>query len=280
MESYDSTNTCNCVSASLFPCIMGIMRKLFVLTAIVLLSPILAHAQYAEIEGEKADYDMVSAKESHDDLWKYKRKLMLGFTTGELDQKIRFGGKITSRWGVSLVSGRNIYLHSRAIGGFLKFGINLDLNFNYMNFAKGSGKLSGIWNTEESDDAPTLGRHYVTGGLAIGPTATFAPFYASDNRNLAQLKFRPYFHVVPSYAAYLVSDDEDTEVHGAFACWCAAGLEAQWKRLIVGFEWKGCTAKYKGLVDNIIADSTEGYDSQGSYKFDTNMFNIMLGFAF
>lgn len=218
------------------------------------------------------------------DIWKYKRKFMLGYTIGTLDQKKRFGGEISSRWGASITSSiAHIYLHRSPIGGFLKFGLNIDLNLNYMNFAKGSGKISDIMhpNDDESGlETISLGRHYLTAGVAIGPTASFAPFYASSDKRLASLIFRPYFHVVPSYGAYIISEDDDTDLHNAFALWCAAGLELQWKRLIVGVEWKGSTAKYKGFVDNLISGIDEGYEAQRSHKFDVNMFNISIGFAY
>lgn len=217
----------------------------------------------------------------NDDIWRFKRKVMVGFTTGELDQKARFGGKISSRWGASFTMGRNIYLHKKPIAGFLKIGLNIDGAFNYMNFAKGSGSLSNIigGNFEDAEEI-SLGRHYLTAGVAIGPNATFAPFYASQNRKLAALVFRPYFHVVPSFATYMVSDNDDMEMHNAFALWCTAGVEIQWKRLIFGMGWKGCTAKYKGMMDNLMSEFEENYEASGSYKFDTNMFNISIGLAF
>lgn len=221
--------------------------------------------------------------EPNTDIWKYKGKFTVGYTTGTLDQKKRFGGEISSRWGVSITSGRNIFLHNRPIGGFLRFGLNIDVNVNYLNFAKGTGSFSDIMNPGDEDGengAASLGRHYLTTGFAIGPTATFAPFYASQNGRLACLVFRPYFHVVPSYATYIISDDDDTELHNAFAFWCAAGLEVQWKRLIVGFEWKGSTAKYKGMLDSLMGDMEEGYEPEKAHKFDVNMFNFSIGLAF
>ena len=153
-----------------------------------------------------------------------------------------------------------------------------------MNFAKGKGSLSDIMHPDFSNDNEempfSLGRHYLTAGLAIGPNATFAPFYKFSNPNLAALKFRPYFHVVPSFATYMVSDEDDMEFHNAFAFWCAAGMEIQWKRLVLGLGWKGSTAKYKGMVDSILGSMEDGESSPESYKFDVNMFNIMIGFAF
>ena len=220
-----------------------------------------------------------------DAIWKHqKKKFLLGFTTATLDQKSRFGGEISSRWGAFFKTGYNINLHPKPIGGFVKIGLNLDLEMNYINFAKGTGSLSDMMHPEDLGDDEempfSLGRHYLTAGLAIGPNVTFAPFYKSSNYNLASLRFRPYFHVVPSFATYIVSDEEDMDFHNAFAFWCAAGLEIQWRRLIVGFEWKGSTAKYKGVVDNLIGSMLEGETSSESYKFDVNMFNIAIGFGF
>lgn len=251
----------------------------------------LSHTGAASLQEEtdSAAVPLVELRADNYDVWKYKRRFMVGFTTGTLDQKKRFGGEISSRWGASIISGRNIYLHRKAIGGFLKFGLNIDVNINYVNFAKGSGKFSDIMNPGDSDidygdeDGETsvsLGRHYLTAGMAVGPTATFAPFYASNSRSLAALKFRPYFHVVPSYATYIISDEEDTEFNNAFALWCAAGMEIQWKRLIVGLEWKGCTAKYKGMVDDLVSDLEDGYEPEKPHKFDMNMFNVSIGLAF
>ncbi|MDE6027885.1 MAG: hypothetical protein K2G23_07430 [Muribaculaceae bacterium] len=212
-------------------------------------------------------------------IWRYNKKFMLGFTTGKLDRKNRFGGEISSRWGASLVGGRNIHFHRNPIAGFLKIGMNLDFEANYMNFEKGSGSFSDIINPDNYDDyenIPTLGEHYLTIGVAVGPTATFAPFYAFSNADLAALRFRPYFRITPSFASYIVSDEDDIEMHNAFALWYSAGLEIQWKRLIVGLGWKGSSAKYKGLVDDFLNEES----SSESYKFDVNMFNILIGVAF
>ena len=172
---------------------------------------------------------------SQADIWKYNKKIMLGFSTGTIDQKVRFGGKLSSRWGLSLYSGRNIFLHRKAIGNFLRFGLNVNMNLNYINFAKGKGSLNDFISgspaqdkDEDSDIGVNLGRHFLSAGVAVGPTASFAPFYMSANKNLAVLRFRPYFNVVPSYAGYIVSEDDDLELHNAFALWCAAGIEIQW----------------------------------------------------
>ena len=233
------------------------------------------------VKSEEYEYTPTEKPAFNDDIWKFKRKFMLSFTTGTLDQKSRLGGEIDSRWGVSLISGQNIYLHRKPIGGFLRFGLNLEADINYLNFAKGNGTFSDLIHSGGSDDVQaTLGRHYLTIGVSLGPTASFAPFFASANRKLAALTFRPYFHAVPSYAAYIVSDDDDVEFYNAFAFFCAAGMEIQWKRLIFGVEWKGSTAKYKGLSEDIMADMDEDYEADKPHKFDMNMVNISIGFAF
>ncbi len=219
-----------------------------------------------------------------DDIWKYKKKgFMVGFTTGTLDPESGAGEAMSSRWGIAVKTGFNIYLHRKPLGGFAKIGLDIDMEANYMNFAKGKGSFSDIMHPDLSgeDFSVSFGRHYLTGGIAIGPNVTFAPFFNSSNRNLAALKFRPYFHVVPSYASYIVSDEDETEFHNAFAFWCSAGLQIQWKRLLVDFNWKGSTAKYKGLLNNLISDLTgDATKSSESYKINVNMVNILIGISF
>ncbi|MDE6811524.1 MAG: hypothetical protein K2J15_04155, partial [Muribaculaceae bacterium] len=212
-------------------------------------------------------------------IWKRTKRFTVGFSTGELDRKRRFGGVIKSRWGIELKIGRNIYLHPKPIAGFMRIGLDLDADVTYLNMAKGSGNLSDMWENPGESEI-NLGQHYLTAGLAVGPNITFAPFYRFENKNLRVLKFRPYFHVIPSFASYIVSDSDDMEFHSAFAFWCSAGMEIQWKRLLVGLEWKGSTAKYKGLMDSIISEFEGGGENSDSYKFDCNMFNVSIGLAF
>lgn len=235
-------------------------------------------ASDTEVESIDSENTSGSAVTADPSIWKYTRRIMIGGSFGELDRKRRYGGVIKSRWGVGLKTGRNIYVHRKPIAGFMRIGIDVDLDMNYMNMAKGTGSLSDAWNHPEDD--MDLGEHYLTLGVAVGPNITFAPFSWSANQNLRSLRFRPYFHLTPSYATYIVANSDDGEFHNAFALWCSAGLEIQWKRLLFGLEWKGSTAKYKGMVDSLLAEDDEDYVKVGSHKFDCNMFNISIGLAF
>lgn len=153
------------------------MRQI-ISSALVLIASLFVAAPAFAQEEQKVPEAKEAKFTPGDDIWKWKKRFMFSYTTGKLDLKRRYGGEISSRWGLSIKSGRNIYLHRGPIGGFLKFGLNIDVDVNYMNFAKGTGRLYDIWSDYDDDNAPTLGRHYLTAGLALGPTATFAPFYA------------------------------------------------------------------------------------------------------
>ncbi|MDE6468525.1 MAG: hypothetical protein K2L28_06465 [Muribaculaceae bacterium] len=225
-----------------------------------------------------------SAQEvDNSDLWKGNNKeLQLGYVSGSFDLGAD-GGKLDSRWGASLKSVRNIYLHRGPIGGFLKFGLHLGTDMSYMNFEKGHGSLSDITSGDfDGDDCLSLGKHYLAIGAAVGPTATFMPFINSSNRNLARLKFRAFFHVVPSYAAYITSsDDEGTDFHSAFCCYFSGGLNVMWRKLNVGVEWKGGRAKYKGLGGSMMGDDvTDLFYDGGKIRYGSKMFSVNIGFAF
>lgn len=216
------------------------------------------------------------------------KELTLGYTTGSFDLGAD-GGKLSSRWGASLSMLRNIYVHRGPIGGFLKFGIHFGTQINYMNFEKGHGSIKDIadgsfdGSYDESgnyiEDIPTLGKHYLTAGLAVGPTATFMPFFASHDHKLARLKVRLFFHVIPSYAAFITSGEDETEFHSAFECLFSGGLNVIWRKLNVGVEWKGGSARYNGLFEEMEGSSDLLYDG-GKPRYGCKMFTVSIGLTF
>lgn len=235
--------------------------------------------------------------------WKGNNKLFsLGFATGSFDLGKYNGGKLTSRWGVGLKGGGNIMVHPKPIANIVKFGIFIGADITYLNFKKGHGSLSGIFGGEEDDYnyeddyyyeddddneiMISLGTHYLAAGVAIGPTATVMPFYWCANPNVARIKVRPYFQVVPSYSALIVSDEDNMEVHGAFACLFAGGFELMWRKLSIGFEWKGGRARYKDFVGDLIDDMSGvgnvwvGAGNQKQPRYGCKMFTISLGVEF
>lgn len=255
------------------------MKRLFLLLVTFAVCAIGAFAQ---------DTDSLSNKLYNQDLWKGANKeISAGYTTGSFDLRLD-GGKQTSRWGASLTTLRNIYVHRGAIGGMLKFGIHIGAQINYMNFELGHGSLGdftggfdGNFDDDDEDEVSSLGKHYLAAGLALGPTATVMPFIWSGNRNLARLKLRAFFHVVPSYSAYITSDDEETDFHSAFCCYFAGGFNIIWRKLNVGVEWKSGRAKYKGLSENFDFGEFSATSSEGPKPhYRTNMFTVSLGLAF
>lgn len=253
-------------------------------------------------EGLDSDFTVDSQSDVIADnqrFWKGGNKLFsVGFTTGSFDKGRYNGGKLTSRWGVAFKAGRNIYVHPKPIANLVKFGIFIGAELNYMNFEKGHGSISSItggnyYDDDDDyydddyydDDYVSLGSHYLTAGLAIGPTATFMPFYWCSNPNVARIKVRPFFHVVPSYSALIVSDEDDAEVHGAFACLFSGGFELIWRKLSLGFEWKGGRARYKDFVSDLMDevynnDLWIGAGQQKQPRMGCKMFTFSIGIEF
>lgn len=218
-------------------------------------------------------------------LWAGARSLLsVGFTTGSFDRGKYNGGELNSKWGVAFKGGRNIMVHRNPIANLLKFGIFIGVDLNYMNFEKGHGSLSGIMNGsyDDTDEDVTLGSHYLAGGIAVGPTATVMPFYWCRNKNVARLKIRPFFNLVPSYSALLISNDVETEIHGAFELMYSGGFEIIWRKLSVGFEWKGGRARYKNLLgdmEGLVPDNVwvGGSDKSRQPRLGSKMFTVSIG---
>ncbi len=237
------------------------------------------------VEETPVQYKSVDSKDelidANNRFWKGSKKyISLGYTTGSFD----LGGpdgKLDSRWGASFAGVRNIYVHRGPIANFLKFGIMIGGEISYMNFEKGRGSLSdlsGGWD-EDSEEGwePSLGKHYLNAGVTVGPSATFLPFYSSGNSQLARLKLRAFFNVVPSYSALIVSDDEEADFNGAFTCLFSGGLQVIWRKLIVGLEWKGGRARYKSLLgdyDGIWVGNVK------SPRLGCKMFTASIGISF
>ena len=216
-----------------------------------------------------------------DKVWKGGNKeLLFGYNTGSFDLG-SMGGKLESRWGASIPSIRNIGLH-KPIAGMLKFGIHLGQQIDYLNFEKGTGSLKDFAEGfGDSDVESSLGKHYLTAGLVVGPTLTIAPFINSGNLNLARLKVRLFFHVVPSYAGYITSSEDETDFHSAFVLFYSGGLNLIWRKLNVGVEWKGGRGKYHGLANKFLFEEADDlFYNAGNPRYGTRMFSVKLGLAF
>lgn len=235
--------------------------------------------------------DMDSVPDANQRLWsKDKREFRLGYTMADFDRGPYNGGILQSRFGIALDMMGNVYLHRKAIGGFLKFGIQFGGQINYINFEKGKGKLSlgGMFNGADEGDSDsnyediTIGTHLFVAGIGVGPTATFMPFFKSNNPNLARLRFRVYFNVVPSYSGFIKSNEDDTQWNSAFACNFASGLNIFWRKLDIGFQYKGGKARYRDTVSDIEESVTgvSGFEKGKMPRFATNLYTISIGIVF
>lgn len=247
------------------------LKYTYTLALIAILAELPAYAD------ESGDFEQRVAK-----VWaKGNKTISLGYTTGSFDMGANLQGKLDSRWGLTFNSTRNYYLHRKPIAGLLKFGLEWGTNINYMNFEKGSGSLKDIANSMDGDEAPSLGTHYMAAGIALGPTITVAPFIHASSLNLARLKFRAFFHVVPSYAAFITSNEDETNFHSAFCCFFAGGLNVQWRKLNIGFEYKYGRAKYSDMMSDLVSDEVPDkiFYNGGKPKFNAEMLTFSIGLA-
>lgn len=197
-----------------------------------------------------------------------------------------------SKFGLSLQMGTVKPFHKEPIGGFLQFGYDiryLDLSFRrYGNIASDGSPLYNSdnkttytdkhgdehsanyvpWNVKKSD---------LFYSLSIGPTITFMPFRPSaSSASLRDLQFNLYALIGYGAGVMWFSIDEDADAGTAAAkdkddiVWMFShglratfGLNAQWRKLGLGFEHQIGRQNYKP-ADAGYGNSTEKFSSPSS----------------
>lgn len=274
---------------------MKIKKSVLTLAAAVLLTAISglpASAQeetsstYQEInpEGQSSTDEIIANNLQY---WKGNGSCFsIGYSTGSFD--LGSGeGKLTSNAGAAFKYNCNIYVHPKPIANMVKFGVSFGPAINYLKYKNGSSNISDLIGDPENlgESLPDFGTHFLTAGIGIGVSATVMPLIMVDNPYLARIKVRPFFHVVPSYSALLVSDQDDMRVHSGFGCLFAGGFELLWRKLSIGFEWKGGTTSYKDLIGDLAEtiggeEAAEYVGNTGTSNHSTHLFTVSLGVSF
>ena len=80
----------------------------------------------------KATIDSNEKEKKDKSVWGRKRFLTIGYVSQSLSPK--YGNDLEGSFGVSLTSGRTIYLHKKPIWGKLKFALDLGMDVNYTKY--------------------------------------------------------------------------------------------------------------------------------------------------
>ena len=165
--------------------------------------------------------------------------------------------KYKSDFSFSTSKRRTYDLHHKAIGGMLKFGIDMTwLDISFTRYEKGKklslaslsqslmgnvtngtfANFSDYFNAADkkalsdmSGDNLTdlvnridLGKFQISANiLAVGPNVRIAPFYPIGSRFLDKIKIGAYAHYIPTYSALIFTDGESDPVvcGGYMSCW-------------------------------------------------------------
>lgn len=197
-------------------------------------------------------------KEKDHSVWGHKKFLSIGYVNQTLSPN--YGDDLKGSFGVSLVSGRTIYLHKKPLWNRVKFAIDLGCDINYTKYKDYDEEYNGYYEDEET---PSLisGMHQCDIGFVIGPSITVNP--------VGDLRVSAYFRFVPSYSMLIIDD----EVNGSYVSFFTYGGEVSWKAIGIGVEGRFGNGKYGAIMsDDDVSDIKQ--------KYSTTSFRAYLCFRF
>lgn len=194
--------------------------------------------------------------------WERKKYFSLGYSNQTLSPE--YGNGFESKFGVSLVNGRNIFLHKKPIAKMLKFAIDLGSDINYAQYKD----LEGDYDLPESEpgyedeEDMDFGMHHIDIGLHVGPSISINP--------VDHLKLSVYFRFVPSYSMLILN----SELYQSFTPLFTYGGEISYKVIGIGIEGRSGNAKYTDMLAQI-----EGAESM-KIKYHTSALRFYISFRF
>lgn len=207
----------------------------------------------------KATIDSNEKEKKDKSVWGRKKFLTIGYVSQSLSPK--YGNDLEGSFGVSLTSGRTIYLHKKPIWGKLKFALDLGMDVNYTKYKDFDEDYNNYY---ENEDSPALlsGMHQCDLGALLGASATVNP--------VGDLRVSAYFRFVPTYSMLIIDED----MSGSYVSFFTYGGEVTWKAIGIGIEGRSGSGKY----GSIISDDESGEDIKE--KFSTSSLRVYLSFRF
>lgn len=175
-------------------------------------------------------------------VWGRKKFASLGFVFQ--NQKPEYGSSLKSSFGLSMVSGRTLFVHKKPLWGRLKVGIDLGVDINYAKYREQSladdDTDTYAYEDEDNDEDLDLrlGMHQVDMGFMVGPCVCYNP--------VGKLIVKAYFRFAPAYSMLILDD----EISGSYASFFSYGGEVAWKAVGVGVEGRFGRAKYSSFISD------------------------------
>ena len=252
------------------------MKKslLLIATMLVAATPLMAADNGGKVNAESGSEAAAPATKKVDGEkvkkgpWDRKKYFNIGYAMQDLVPE--FGNSFESKFGVSLVTGRNIYLHKKPIANMLKFAIDLGSDINYAQYKDLEGDYGTDpdygyddgYDDEYGDEDLNMGLHHIDVGLHVGPSVSINP--------VAHLKISAFFRFVPSYSMLLLN----SELYQSFTPMFTYGGEVSYKFIGIGIEGRSGSAKYTDLL----AETESGEAMKIKYK--TSALRLYISFRF
>lgn len=179
--------------------------------------------------------------------WGSKKFLSIGYVSQSLSPN--YGDDLKGSFGVSLVSGRTIYLHKKPLWNRVKFALDLGCDINYTKYKDYEDEYNDYYEDEEM---PSLisGMHQCDIGFVIGPSITYNP--------VGDLRVSAYFRFIPSYSMLIIDD----EVNSSYVSFFTYGGEVSWKAIGIGVEGRFGNGKYSTIIsDDNVSDIKQKYST-------------------
>lgn len=194
-------------------------------------------------------------KEKDHSVWSRKRFTAIGYATQTLTPA--YGNELKSDFGVTLTSGRAVYLHKKPLFGKLKFAFNWGSDISYTKYKNYKEEYN--YSAADEMEIQDYGLHQCDIGILVGPSITFNP--------VGHLMISGYFRFVPSYSMLILNDD----INSNYASFFTYGGEISWKAIGIGVEGRQGSAKYSSLM-------SEGDDIKMKYTTHSLRAYISLHF--
>lgn len=266
------------------------MKKLLTILAIGLCS-MAAVAQTSDANQEAADLqDMYSRT------WGKGRFTRLGYSVSNTSgQGITEDGKFS----FFLTKGTTYYFPKTPIAKMLKIGVDavwFDAQVTkYKSVATGSAVSSTLDNIDGVDqdvkdqvnevvdevtdevgfDPTKIGIWNLSLAMGVGPNVSIAPFALTNIKIMQPLRLSVYFHYAPTVSLYMKSND-NIEVSTAYVNMMNFGLNLQYRKLALGYEYRWGNGKFKPI--SFGDEEGETGSSKYTRKFANN--RIYLQFTF
>lgn len=214
-----------------------------------------------------------SYDESQYKTWKTSKPFAVMYGDQTLDDR-ELNLKFKSNFAIGLTKRHTYYLHRKAIGSFMKLGLDVTwAELFFTRYAKGEKiSIDNIIGNKRLD----IGKYQISYSMfGIGPILKLAPF----GKHSTSLKLSGYFHYLPTLSALVFSGDEKSVVCGGYMSNWRFGASISFGRIGIGAEhlWGEGELKKWGSENE---ESKELGITSEKNKYKTQSNRIYIGIFF